>query len=85
MKASLDRFGRIVIPKKFRDDLGLEPGDTMDLEESEHGIFLKPEQESDELSVREGVLVYRAASTGNVDRALEETRNNRLDKFGFPV
>ena len=83
MKSSLDKFGRVLIPKRFRDGLGLEPGDTLDVVESDQGIYLKPERGGGELSVREGVLVYMAETSGHLDRALEETRKNRLDKLGL--
>lgn len=31
VKATIDRFGRVLIPKDIRSDLGLEPGDELDL------------------------------------------------------
>jgi AbrB family looped-hinge helix DNA binding protein len=34
----VDRFGRIVIPKKIRDDFNLEAGTQIRFEESEQGI-----------------------------------------------
>ena len=30
METTLDRFGRVVIPKQVRDDLGLKPGAVLD-------------------------------------------------------
>ena len=73
----------IVIPKRFRDDLGLEPGDSLDVRESNGGIYLKPEQGAGGLFVREGVLLYQAVATGSLDHALEESRKNRLDRLGI--
>ena len=40
MDATLDRFGRIVIPKKVRDNLDLGPGSQMRIEEIDYGIVL---------------------------------------------
>ena len=34
MQATIDRIGRIVIPKKLRDDFNLEPGSQIHIEES---------------------------------------------------
>ena len=42
METTLDKFGRIVIPKKIRDDLHLEPGDQIRVEENGQAIVLKP-------------------------------------------
>ncbi len=85
MKSSLDRFGRIVIPKKFRDDLGLEPGDAVEVREFGRGIFLEPDRQTAALSVHEGVLVYQADASGDVDQALRETRKSRIDHLGLSV
>lgn len=35
MEATIDRFGRIVIPKKIRDDFNLKPGSQIHFEEAE--------------------------------------------------
>jgi len=85
MLANLDKFGRIVIPKQFRDDMGLQPGDTLEVLEADGGIFLKPQSEAGQLFVREGVLLYQATTTGNLDHAVEEARTDRLNKLGISI
>ena len=42
MEATLDRFGRIVIPKKIREDLHLQVGSSIRIEEGDGEIVLKP-------------------------------------------
>ena len=42
MEATLDRFGRIVIPKKMREYFNLRPGSPVRIEEGQDGILLKP-------------------------------------------
>ena len=42
MEATLDRFGRIVIPKKIREDLHLQVGSSIRIEEGDGKIVLKP-------------------------------------------
>ena len=42
METTLDKFGRIVIPKEIRDDFNLKPGSQIRIEESEQTIILKP-------------------------------------------
>lgn len=42
MEATLDKFGRIVILKKIYDNLYLEPGTHIRIEENGQAIVLKP-------------------------------------------
>ena len=42
MQTTIDRFGRIVLPKKLRDDFNLEPGSQIHIEESGQETILKP-------------------------------------------
>lgn len=42
---TLDRFGRILIPKKVRDQLGLSAADKLDLEVRDGVILLAPIQQ----------------------------------------
>lgn len=42
MNVRIDSAGRIVVPKKIRDRLGLQPGCELELEESADEITLKP-------------------------------------------
>ena len=34
--------GQVVIPKKFRDELGIEPGDVVVVSLSENGVLIQP-------------------------------------------
>jgi AbrB family looped-hinge helix DNA binding protein len=42
MNASIDRAGRVVIPKSIRDRLQLRGGEKLEVEESEGAIVLRP-------------------------------------------
>ncbi|MBI4710191.1 MAG: AbrB/MazE/SpoVT family DNA-binding domain-containing protein, partial [Nitrospirae bacterium] len=42
METILDKFGRVVIPKEIRDDLGLKPGEVIQVKESGNEVVLKP-------------------------------------------
>jgi AbrB family looped-hinge helix DNA binding protein len=74
MKAYLtvDKAGRIVIPKPLRDELGLEPGDPLQLEGEHDRIVLRPVRESIPIRKEDGVWVYRSGrpATGVSIRAL---------------
>ena len=81
MEATLDRFGRIVLPKRVRDDLGLHPGSVLKVEERERGILLSPADEGPALQVKDGVLVYSAEATGDLKGAVRAHREGRIHKF----
>jgi AbrB family looped-hinge helix DNA binding protein len=59
---TVDKFGRILIPKTVRDWLGLEPGTELDLEiaedDGERTIALKPIHDRPLLVDEDGLLVY---------------------------
>ena len=65
MQTKLDKFGRVVIPKSVRQNLGLKPGEILQLEESGEKIIIKPDQKEECLSLKDGILVF----AGNADGA----------------
>ena len=78
METSLDRFGRIVIPKKIREDYNLKPGSSIRIEESEEAIILKPVQGEPNLHVKDGVLVFSGTPLVDLSDALAEHREERM-------
>lgn len=77
---TLDRFGRIVIPKAMRDRLGLVPGDELTIEAGYDGLYLRLRQPEPDL-VREGsVLVYCGELTEDVADFVSRQREERLRK-----
>jgi AbrB family looped-hinge helix DNA binding protein len=78
MKTSLDKFGRVVIPKEVRDELGLEPGTTLAVREEGREIVLTPVQEGPNLVLEEGVLVFAGRATGDIAGAVGALRSQRL-------
>lgn len=77
MDATLDRFGRIVIPKKIRDNLDLMAGSQMRIEEIEDGVVLRPIHGEPNLIDQDGVLVFSGAAMGNIEDALRRHRTAR--------
>ncbi len=74
METTLDKFGRIVIPKKVREDFNLKAGTQFSIEESEQAIILKPIHDKPNLILKDGVLVFSGTPTGNLDEALKKHR-----------
>ncbi|HTP06476.1 MAG TPA: AbrB/MazE/SpoVT family DNA-binding domain-containing protein [Nitrospirota bacterium] len=80
MKTTLDRFGRVVVPKDIRDRLGLRPGAEIEIDEKGNEVVLKPVEQEPALMVREGILVYSGTATGDLRGAVRAHRDERLKK-----
>lgn len=77
---TLDKAGRIVLPKPLRDELRLEAGDTLEVESSSDVITLRPTRGNAQLRKKRGIWVYRSGeplSQAAVDKAIEEVRRER--------
>ena len=81
MEATIDRFGRVLIPKKVRDDLGLRPGTTLRVEERGRAVSLSPITEEVLLEDEDGVLVFTGRVGGDVGTALAAMREDRLESL----
>lgn len=84
METTLDRFGRVVIPKEIRNMLGLKPGELLKVEQSDDEVVLKPLREESPIKVKDGILVYGGAATGNLMDAVSAHREERLKKVSSP-
>jgi AbrB family looped-hinge helix DNA binding protein len=77
---TLDKAGRVVIPKTLRDELQLGPGDTLALESHGGCMTLRPVRSASALRKEHGVWVFRSGqklSTAETDRALQDLRQKR--------
>jgi AbrB family looped-hinge helix DNA binding protein len=59
IRLTLDKAGRIVIPKPLREELRLEPGDDLEMESSGEEITLRPVRGTGPLTKEHGVWVFR--------------------------
>ena len=78
METSLDRFGRIVIPKKIREDFNLDTGTPIRIEENEESIILTPVHGEPNLREKDGVLVFSGIPLEDLSDALTKHRDNRI-------
>ena len=82
-KLTIDKAGRIVLPKPVRDQLQLLPGDALQLDSSGETITLRPLRENASLRKKRGVWVY---STGEplaasvVDATTQDMRSERAGR-----
>ncbi|HEV2486038.1 MAG TPA: AbrB/MazE/SpoVT family DNA-binding domain-containing protein [Terracidiphilus sp.] len=70
-KVTLDRAGRVVLPKALRDELRLSPGDTLDLTVKGDEVTLRARRGATSLQKERGVWVFRNGEPLTAD----ETRN----------
>ncbi len=77
-KLTLDKAGRVVLPKPLRDRLQLAPGDTLDLEAEGERITLRPVRQNVMLKKELGVWVYQGESTDvSIADLVDRERENR--------
>ncbi len=77
-KLTLDKAGRVVLPKPLRDRLQLAPGDTLDLEAEGERITLRPVRQNVMLKKELGVWVYQGApSDTSIADLIDRERENR--------
>ena len=85
METTLDKFGRIVIPKRVRDDLGLKPGAVLQIEQADQRILVEPVNEGPRVVVKNGVLVFSGTATGDIVGAIQVNRQERLTEVGSGI
>ena len=83
MQTTVDRFGRIVIPKAVRDELALNPGTAFSIEERGGEIVLRPTWEEPALRRKDGLLLFSGQATGNLLEAVDEARRERAAKLSM--
>jgi AbrB family looped-hinge helix DNA binding protein len=84
-KVTLDRAGRVVIPKTLRDELRLTAGDTLDLTVKGEEVTLRPRRSATPLQRERGVWVFRTGkplTAAETEEALRKIRTGRLGRTG---
>jgi AbrB family transcriptional regulator (stage V sporulation protein T) len=79
-RLTLDKAGRIVLPKAVRDELRLEAGDILELESSNDKIILRPAQADGQLVKEHGVWVFRSDEPLTEEIVKETSRKIRKDR-----
>ena len=63
MVTTIDKFGRVIIPKKFREHIGISFNTSLNISEDGKRIIIEIVQEKEPFIDREGILVF----TGKLD------------------
>jgi AbrB family looped-hinge helix DNA binding protein len=78
-KLTLDKAGRVVLPKPLRDQMQLAPGDTLVIEHEGERITLRPVRPKAALKKECGIWVYQGESSdGSIPDLLDRERDKRL-------
>jgi AbrB family looped-hinge helix DNA binding protein len=78
-KLTLDKAGRVLIPKSVREDLHLGPGDTLELESEDDQITLHPIRPTAQIKKERGVWVYQGERTAlSIIDLIDRQREKRL-------
>jgi AbrB family looped-hinge helix DNA binding protein len=79
-RLTIDKAGRVVIPKPLRKKWNLQPGDSLELETAGEQITLRPFRGSAGLTKENGVWVFYAGqplSLSVANETLEQLRDER--------
>jgi len=68
---TIDRAGRVVLPKTLRDELRWEAGDTLQLESEGERATLRPIRSKSPLRKERGVWVFHGTGTLSAGQATE--------------
>jgi len=81
MVTTLDKFGRVIIPKRFREQLGINSKSKLKISEDGKRIVIELVQEKKPVVDRDGILVF----TGNLEYKksdlIKSDRNRRMHKL----
>lgn len=84
MLATMDKFGRILIPKKVRKHLGIEPASEVNIIDDGKRIIIEPVREGDPIVEKDGIFVFTGKLNGDLDQELKNDRHRRLKKLLHP-
>jgi AbrB family looped-hinge helix DNA binding protein len=76
-KVTLDQAGRVVLPKKLREELHLSPGDTLDLSVQGDAVTLRPRRGASPMLKKQGVWVFSTGRPMTSDETAEALRDIR--------
>jgi len=80
MITTLDKFGRIIIPKELREHLGITTETNLNIHVDGKRIIIEPIREEEPLVEKDGILVFTGKLQGEIDQFLFNDRKRRITK-----
>jgi AbrB family looped-hinge helix DNA binding protein len=83
---TIDKAGRVVIPKTLRDELRLSPGDSLVLESDAGSMVLRPVRSASALRKEHGIWVFgsgRKITAEETNRQIQSLRSERDRELSF--
>lgn len=81
MTTTLDKYGRILIPKRLRELLGITPNTQLVITEEGNKIIIEPVSEENPYEEKEGMLVFVGELEVEYESLVEREREDRNDKI----
>lgn len=79
-RLTLDKAGRIVLPKPLRDELQLAPGDILEIESAGDHITMRPVRGNGQLQKRDGLWVFHSGEPITAEMAERTAREVRRER-----
>lgn len=80
MARKVDQAGRVVIPKTIREKLGLQEGMEIEFKIREGELVLSPVDLSSPMVQEGNLLLHDGRATGNLERAVQKHRKERISE-----
>lgn len=78
---TLDQYGRVEIPEKIRQQLGINNETKLSLKVENGQLILKPLNPELETYYEDGILVFKAEPMGNTETIIDELRTERINEL----
>jgi AbrB family looped-hinge helix DNA binding protein len=83
-KLTIDKAGRIVVPKPIREELHIQPGDTLEIETHGEEIKLRPVRARATMRKKRGVWVFDTGApltSEIVEEIIRDVRKGREEEI----
>ena len=81
MVTTIDKFGRVIIPKRFRSQLGISFETTLNISEDGEKIIIELIQDDVPIVNKNGILVFTGKLENNSEVSVEHDREQRMRKL----
>ncbi|NEQ35275.1 MAG: AbrB/MazE/SpoVT family DNA-binding domain-containing protein [Okeania sp. SIO3I5] len=78
---TVDQFGRIEIPEKIRQQLGIDNQTKLFLKVENGQLIIQPLKPELETYYEDGILVFTAEPIGNTEIIIDELRTERINEL----